>query len=129
MSETVTDPTAVVEGFQDAFVAPDLDTAVSYIAGNCEYANIPMGTVRGPLGVREGLEPFAAPIRENEFIILRKSQPGPIVFMERLDRHRLDSGRWELTVNSVFEVRHGRLAVWRDYLDLGAAAMNHDPGA
>ena len=89
MTETLTDPTAVVKAFLDAFVAMDLAIAVSYISDDCEYTNIPMGTVRGPSGVREVLEPFAAPIRENEIIILRKSQSGPIVFMERLDRHRL----------------------------------------
>ena len=96
MTETLTDPTAVVKAFLDAFVAMDLAIAVSYISDDCEYTNIPMGTVRGPSGVREVLEPFAAPIRENEIVILRKFQSGPIVFIERLDRHRLDHGWREL---------------------------------
>ncbi len=129
MTETLTDPDAVVDAFLDAFVAMDLDTAVSYISDDCEYTNIPMGTVHGPSGVREVLEPFAAPIRENEILILRRSQSGPIVFMERLDRHRLDHGWRELPVNSVFEVHHGRITVWRDYFDLGTAAKIHDPDA
>jgi limonene-1,2-epoxide hydrolase len=129
LTETLTDPDAVVDAFLDAFVAMDLDTAVSYISDDCEYTNIPMGTVHGPSGVREVLEPFAAPIRENEILILRRSQSGPIVFMERLDRHRLDHGWRELPVNSVFEVHHGRITVWRDYFDLGTAAKIHDPDA
>jgi limonene-1,2-epoxide hydrolase len=129
MAAAPTDPTAVVEAFLDAFVAMDLDTAVSYLADDCEYTNIPMGTVRGPSGVREVLEPFAAPIRENDLVILRKSQSGPIVFLERLDRHRLDHGWRELPVNSVFEVHDGRITVWRDYFDLGTLAKIHDPSA
>ena len=129
MTETSTDPTEVVQAFLDAFVALDLDTALTYIADDCEYTNIPMGTVRGPAGVRAVLEPFAAPIHENDFVILRKAAAGPVVFMERLDRHRLDHGWRELPVNSVFEVRDGRTTVWRDYFDLGTAAKIHDPAA
>jgi limonene-1,2-epoxide hydrolase len=129
VTEARTEPTEIVEAFLDAFVAMDFDTALSYIADDCEYTNIPVGTVRGPSGVKEVLEPFAAPIRENEFIILRQAQTGPIVFMERLDRHRLDHGWRELAVNSVFEVLDGRVTVWRDYFDLGAAAKIHDPDA
>ena len=127
MAKTATDPTEVVEAFLDAFVAMDLDTALTYIADDCEYTNIPMGTVRGPSGVREVLEPFSAPIHENEFVILRKAEAGHVVFMERLDRHRLDHGWRELPVNSVFEVHDGRITVWRDYFDLGTAAKIHDP--
>ena len=127
MAKTPTDPTGVVEAFLDAFVAMDLDTALTYIADDCEYTNIPMGTVRGPAGVKDVLEPFSAPILENELVILRKAEAGHVVFMERLDRHRLDHGWRELPVNSVFEVHDGRITVWRDYFDLGTAAKIHDP--
>jgi limonene-1,2-epoxide hydrolase len=126
---TSSSPTEIVQAFLDAFVAMDLDTALTYIADDCEYTNIPMGTVRGPSGVREVLEPFSAPIHENEFIILRQAAVGPVVFMERLDRHRLDHGWRELPVNSVFEVHDGRITVWRDYFDLGTAARIHDSSA
>lgn len=105
----------------------DIDTALTSIADDCEYTNMPIGTVRGPAGVREVLEPFAAPIHENEFMILRRAAAGPIVLLERLDRHRLDHGWRELPVNSVFEVQDGRITVWRDYFDLGTMAKIHDP--
>jgi limonene-1,2-epoxide hydrolase len=124
---TLTNPTEVVEAFLHAFVAMDFDTALSFIADDCEYTNIPMGTVTGPSGINEVLGPFFAPIHENEFIILRKADYGHIVFMERLDRHRLDHGWRELPVNSVFEVHDGLITVWRDYFDLGTAAKIHQP--
>ncbi len=129
MTEPRTTSTEVVEAFLDAFVAMDFDQALAYLADDCEYTNMPMGTVRGPSGVREVLEPFFAPIHENELVILRKAERGPIVFMERLDRHRLDHGWRELPVNSVFEVHGGRVTVWRDYFDLGTAAKIHEPAA
>jgi limonene-1,2-epoxide hydrolase len=129
VTATATTPIGAVEAFLEAFVAMDFDTALTHVADDCEYTNIPMGTVRGPSGIREVLEPFFAPIHENEFLILRRAATGPVVFLERLDRHRLDHGWRELPVNSVFEVHDGRITVWRDYFDLLTAAKIHDPAA
>lgn len=129
MTEPTTDPMAVVEAFLEAFAAMDFDRALASLAEDVEYTNVPMGTVRGHGGVRGVLEPFFAPIHENEFLILRKAADGPVVFLERLDRHRLDPGWRELPVNSVFEVRDGLITVWRDYFDLATAVRIHDAGA
>lgn len=127
MTEGAAEPLEVVGAFLDAFVAMDFDTALTHLGTDVEYTNIPMGTVRGHAGVREVLEPFFAPIRENEFLIVRKAAADSVVFMERLDRHRLDHGWRELPVNSVFEVHDGLITVWRDYFDLGTAARIHEP--
>ncbi len=127
MTDTALSPTDTVEAFLDAFIAMDFDTALTFLADDCEYTNIPMGTVRGHAGVREVLGPFFAPIHENEFLILRQAESGPVVFLERLDRHRLDHGWRELPVNSVFEVHDGLITVWRDYFDLLTAGKIHDP--
>lgn len=129
MTETTTTPTAVVDAFLTAFEAMDFDTALTHIADGCEYTNVPIGTVEGPAGVRSVLEPFFAPIHENEFLVLRRAAAGPVVFLERLDRHRLDHGWRDLPVNSVFEVHDGLITVWRDYFDLTTAARIHDPAA
>jgi limonene-1,2-epoxide hydrolase len=129
MAEPTTTPTETVEAFLDAFAAMDFPAALPHLSDDVEYTNIPMGTVRGHAGVRQVLEPFFAPIHENEFVILRRAAAGPVVFLERLDRHRLDYGWRELPVNSVFEVHDGRITVWRDYFDLTTAAAIHDPAA
>jgi limonene-1,2-epoxide hydrolase len=129
MPDSLLSPEETVEAFLDAFIAMDFETALTYLADDGEYTNIPMGTVRGHAGVREVLGPFFAPIHENEFLILRTAADGPVVFLERLDRHRLDHGWRELPVNSVFEVHDGLITVWRDYFDLGTAARIHDPSA
>ena len=129
MTEHDAGPTEVVEAFLDAFAAMDFDTPLTLLSDYVEYTNIPLGTVLGHSGVREVLEPFFAPIHENEFLILRRAASGPVVFLERLDRHRLDHGWRELPVNSVFEVHDGTITVWRDYFDLATAAKIHDAGA
>lgn len=127
MTGSTTTPLGIVEAFLDAFASIDFERALALVADDCEYTNIPLGTVQGPAGIREVLEPFMAPIHENEFIILRKAADGPVVFLERLDRHRLDHGWRELPVNSVFEVHDGRITVWRDYFDAMTAAQIHAP--
>jgi limonene-1,2-epoxide hydrolase len=129
MSELAAAPVEVVEAFLAAFASMDFDAALSFLSDDVEYTNIPIGTVRGHTGVRQVLEPFFAPIHENEFLISRRASTGPVVFLERLDRHRLDHGWRELPVNSVFEVHQGKVTVWRDYFDLTTAAAIHDPGA
>lgn len=122
-------PIEVVEQFLKAFEAMDFDAALELLGDEVEYTNVPIGTVTGHAGVRQVLEPFFAPIHENVFDILRKAETGPVVFLERLDRHRLDHGWRDLPVNSVFEVHGGKVTVWRDYFDLGTAAKIHDPSA
>lgn len=127
-SPSPTEPVEIVGAFLDAFEAMDFDAALEYLSQDCEYTNIPMSTVRGHDAVRGVLGPFFEPIHENDFIVLRSASSGPVVFFERLDRHRVDFGWRELPVNSVFEVHDGVITVWRDYFDLMTAAKINDPG-
>lgn len=117
MSNALKSPLAVVEAFMAAMARKDYDAALAHVAADCDYENMPIGKVQGHAGVRGVLEPFFDQTIENEFLVLRKAVAGPVVFLERLDRHRL-ADRWvELPVSGVFEVRDGKIAVWRDYFD------------
>ena len=129
MPDPDTTPLQVAEAFLSAFESMDFDAALIHLADDVEYTNVPIGTVRGHAGVRQVLEPFFAPIHENEFIVYRRAETGAVVFLERLDRHRLDHGWRDLPVNSVFEVHDGKITVWRDYFDLVTASKIHDGGA
>lgn len=113
-------PIDVVRAFLAAMSTLDYDNALIHIADDCEYENIPMpgSTVHGPAGVRSLLEPFFAPTMENEFVILREAATGPVVIVERLDRHHVASGWFELPVTGVFEVHDGQITLWRDYFNL-----------
>ena len=111
-------PAEIVRSFLKAMEPLDYDTALKLVADNCAYTNPPpLNTVHGPAGVRAVLEPFFAPTLENEFRILREASAGSIVFLERLDRHRLADKWVELPVTGVFEVRDGQIVYWRDYFD------------
>lgn len=111
-------PAETVRAFLRAMQVLDYDAAMTLIAPDCDYENVPMGKVAGPAGVRGVLEPFFAPTLENDFVILRELTNGKTVFLERLDRHRLASGWVELPVAGVFEVEQGLITLWRDYFDL-----------
>ena len=104
-----------VHAFLNAVTAFDYDAAMTLIAANCEYENMPMGKAIGPAGVRGVLEPFFSPTLENEFLILWEVSSGKTVFTERLDRHRLATGWVELPVTGVWEVENGLITVWREY--------------
>ncbi|MBI1187587.1 MAG: hypothetical protein GC206_09710 [Alphaproteobacteria bacterium] len=111
-------PLDTVKTFMSAMEKKDYDAGLALVAPDCEYTNLPMGTARGPQGIRDTLGPFFAPILENEFKLLRMAAQGPIVFVERLDRHRMPKGWFELPVTGVLEVHDGRITVWREYFDL-----------
>ncbi len=119
MTDKPTSPTAVVKAFLKAIEPLDYDTAVTFLSDDCEYTNPPpLGTVRGAAAVRAVVEPFFAPTLENEFRVLRESESGPLVFLERLDRHQLKDKLVELPVTGVFEVHDGLITSWRDYFDV-----------
>ena len=112
-------PLETIQRFMEAVGRKDYETALGYVAPDCEYTNVPLATVRGPEGVRAVLEPFFAPTIENEFVWKHTATEGDTTFVERLDRHHLDDpDRWvELPVTGVFEVREGQITLWRDYFD------------
>jgi len=111
-------PLDITRQFLKAMEALDYDSGVKLVSADVEYANPPpIGTVRGPAGIRAVLEPFFAPTLENEFRILREAVNGPVVILERLDRHKLADKWVELPVTGVFEVHDGLITYWRDYFD------------
>lgn len=111
-------PLEIAKAFLKAMEALDYDRGGKMMSADCIYINPPpIDTVTGPAGMRAVLEPFFAPTIENEFRILRAATDGPVVMMERLDRHRLADKWVELPVTGVFEVHEGLITYWRDYFD------------
>jgi len=116
-------PLDVVKQFMKLMEPLDYDTALKLVSSTVEYINPPpIGTVRGPAGVRAVLEPFFSPMKENEFRVLRAAADGPVVILERLDRHLLGDTWIELPVTGVYEVHDGVITYWRDYFDYATIA-------
>jgi limonene-1,2-epoxide hydrolase len=111
-------PSEVARKFLKLMEPLNYDEALKLVSDDCDYINPPpLGAVRGPAGVRAVLEPFFGPTVENEFRVLREAANGPVVVLERLDRH-LFGDKWvELPVTGVFEIHDGKITYWRDYFD------------
>lgn len=118
MSAQSTLPIDVVRRFMTLMEPLNYDEALKLVDKDCEYINPPpLGAVRGPAAIRAVLEPFFAPTRENEFRVLRAAADGPVVLLERLDRHLFGDSWVELPVTGAYEVHNGVITYWRDYFD------------
>lgn len=127
MSAAPLSPIEVVRQFMKLMEPLDYDAALKLVSDNCEYTNPPpIGTVHGPAGIRAVLEPFFGPTLKNEFRILRDAASGPVVLLERLDRHLFGEKWVELPVTGAFEVHDGLITYWRDYFD-AATIMSQMP--
>ena len=118
MTTASSTPMSVVLQFMKLMEPLDYDAALKLVSADCQYLNPPpIGLNVGPAGIRAVLEPVFAPTKENEFTVLRAAEAGPVVILERLDRH-LYGDKWvELPVTGVYEVHNGLITYWRDYFD------------
>ena len=107
----------VAMSYLKAMEIMDYSNALELVEDNVEYINGASPAVYGKDGILNTLQPFFEPIQENEFVILRTATDGDVVFIERLDRHRIPQGWFELPVNSIFEVSNGKITKWREYFD------------
>ena len=107
-----------VNAFMKAAADRDYDTAVSYLTDDIEYQNMPLPPVNGKQAVRDTLDMLLANAEGSEWIVHREVEAGNIAMNERTDRF-LIGGKWmELPVAGIFELRDGKIALWRDYFDL-----------
>jgi limonene-1,2-epoxide hydrolase len=109
----------LVTEFCKLWANPDPDQIASYFADDGIYHNIPMPPAEGREAIREFLDVMLAGFDGIDFQVHRQLSDGSVVMNERTDRmRRIGGGEIELPVMGVFEVRDGRIAVWRDYFDL-----------
>lgn len=110
----------VVERFCEAWKHHDLDAVMAFFTDDAEYQNVPMGPgARGKAAVKAVIDTFWPTAKSIEFKVLRAAANGNTVMNERIDIFDLGNGKKiELPVAGVFEVRGGKIALWRDYFDL-----------
>jgi limonene-1,2-epoxide hydrolase len=110
-------PAETVDAFIAAVERRDLDAALELVSDDCEYDNVPMGAVHGREAMRQVLAPMVASATAIEWVVHRRAAEGALVFNERLDRFEMPFGWLEVAVAGVWEVRDGRITLWRDYFD------------
>ena len=107
-----------VNAFLEAAAKRDYGKALPLLADDVEYQNMMLPPVHGPDAVRDTMEGLLGLCTDSTWVVHRQVVDGSTVMNERTDRFLLN-GEWlDLPVAGVFEVRDGRIALWRDYFDL-----------
>lgn len=110
---------AVVTEFCALWVHPDPDQLAGWFTEDAVYHNIPMPPAEGREAIKEFIAGFTAAVDGIDFQVHRQVADGDVVMNERTDVMRFKDGReLPLPVMGVFEVRDGKIAVWRDYFDM-----------
>ncbi len=115
MSDT---PTDIVRRFCAAWGDGDVDTVMAFFTDDAVYHNIPVDPVTGKEAIQATIAGFTQGVERIEFRVLNLVGDENVVLTERVDAFFLPGRTIELPVMGTFEVRDGKIAVWRDYFDL-----------
>lgn len=107
----------VVEKFFDYSNALNIEAALSLIADNCVYQNMPFHKSVGLDKIRRDLALMSKTIKEFHIETLNMAVNGNVVLTERIDTLVGPGFRVELPVMGTFVVKSGKISEWRDYLD------------
>ena len=111
--------TQIIRDFVAAWSNLDPAELTGYFTEDGCYHNMPIEPVKGREAVQQFIANFAGGWAETQWDILNIVEEGDVVFCERLDRTKSAAGNVDLPCVGVFEMRDGKIQVWRDYFDLG----------
>ncbi len=112
---------AVVEALLDAFRRNDLDGALALMDDDVVYQNVPFPADRGKPAVKRTLDAFGRFFTGFEVEVRHIAARDGVVLTERVDTLSGPLLYLDLPVCGTFEVRDGRITLWRDYFDLAGA--------
>lgn len=107
----------LVERFLATLEALDVDGAVALCADDVVYQNVPLPPARGRRAVEKQLRAMAKAGTGFDVEMRNIAANGPVVLTERVDILRRGSFAMEFWVCGTFEVRDGKIVLWRDYFD------------
>jgi limonene-1,2-epoxide hydrolase len=112
------DPIAIVEDFLAKLEAGDLDGALALLADDVVYENVPFPKARGKRATEQTLRSFLRLFDTFRVTMHNIAARDGVVLTERTD---VLSGRLlhlDIWVCGTFEVRGGKITLWRDRFDL-----------
>jgi len=113
----ITDPARVVETFLYALRDKDFDAADEVLDDDLVYQNVGLPTIRGRQRTLKLLRGLSRPSAGFDVKIHRIASEGSAVLTERTDVLIFGPFQAHFWVCGVFEVRDGRITLWRDYFD------------
>ncbi len=105
-----------VEGFLNALQDEDYDTVEASFADDLVYENVGLSRIRGGRRTAKMLSRMQGRIGF-EVKIHRIAADGSAVLTERTDALIFGPLRIQFWACGIFEVRDGRITLWRDYVD------------
>jgi len=112
------DNESIVRQFIADWSSLDPDKLVAYFTEDGVYHNMPAKPVAGRENLRRFIAVFLADWERTDWDILNLIGRGDVVVAERLDRTVAGGKPVDLPCCGVFEMRDGKIAVWRDYFDM-----------
>jgi limonene-1,2-epoxide hydrolase len=122
MDAAATDPIQVVESFLQALEAKDVERALALMADDVVYQNVPFPADRGKSAVARTLRSFQKVFTDFHVEIRNIAARGDTVLTERVDVLSGPLLYLDIWVCGTFEVKDGRITLWRDYFDLAECA-------
>lgn len=116
-TSVTTEPARVVEGFLYALRDKDFDTADALLDDDLVYQNVGLPTIRGRQRTMKLMRGLDRPNARFDVKIHRIASEGNAVLTERTDVLAFGPFEAHFWVCGVFEVRDGRITLWRDYFD------------
>jgi limonene-1,2-epoxide hydrolase len=111
------EPQAVVEAFLAALMASDLDAALELVADDLVYVNVGLPTIYGRARLAKAFAAMERPSIGFEAYLHAISSDGPVVLTERTDVLVFGRFRAQFWVCGRFDVRDGKITLWRDAFD------------
>ncbi|NCF18485.1 MAG: limonene-1,2-epoxide hydrolase [Haliea sp.] len=108
----------IVREFIAAWSNLNTDELVDYFAVDGIYHNMPTQPVSGHDDLRNFISGFLSGWEKTDWEILHLLAAGDIVMVERIDRTVAGGKTVELPCFGIFEMKEGKIAVWRDYFDM-----------
>ena len=108
----------IIRDFIAAWSRLNTEELVAYFCEDGVYHNMPAGPVSGIEALNGFIGAFISGWDKTDWEILNVLVDGDIVVVERLDRTIAGGKSVDLPCCGVFEMRNGKIAVWRDYFDM-----------
>lgn len=108
----------IIRDFIAAWSHLDTDELVDYFTEDGIYHNMPIDPVQGTENLRAFIKGFLANWTKTDWEIRTLVSHGDTVVAERMDRTVADGKPVDLPCVGVFEMRDGKITVWRDYFDM-----------
>jgi limonene-1,2-epoxide hydrolase len=115
----MSESTELIREFCRAWSRLDPAELAQYFTEDGVYHNMPTGPVKGRAEIEQFIRAFAGSWTATEWEIISLAEGEGVVIAERLDRTTAGDKSVDLPCTGIFEIRDGKIAVWRDYFDLG----------